>query len=100
MSSKLEEEYFAREEAEKLHKLHVERERSPFKVQAEAFCEHCYDLEPYDLVYDDGGTTWCMSCFHCGDYEHDSDDLKYWEKVEKEEKIKYFKSRLQDLESK
>ena len=61
----------------------------------EPFCEHCMDLEAFDMVFDDDGVTWCRWCFDFKDGVI-SDD---WIKQEKKLKVEYFKKRLQALES-
>lgn len=66
------------------------------RIQESSFCEHCLELEPYDLEFFDGGVTWCESCMDhpvtedAGAMAH----LKAWEK---QEKTKHYNARLRGL---
>ena len=35
------------------------------KIEEEAFCEHCYELEPFTPVIEDGAD-YCLDCFTSG----------------------------------
>ena len=65
-------------------------------ISPEPFCEHCMELEPYDLMFFDGGCSWCESCVDHPMTE-DPDVMAYLKRWEKEEKTKYFNGRLRGL---
>ena len=72
-------------------------------IQHESFCEHCMELEPYSLMFPDGGTTWCEVCAECIEDEalevllQNEKAMKLLEKMAIEEKIKYFQGRIDAL---
>jgi len=75
-----------------------------FEFEAEAFCESCNGLEPYDATYDDDGCDWCLWCVvNVDDAEteelfsiSDNEMYKIMAK-EKELKIVYFEARVASL---
>lgn len=66
------------------------------RIQESSFCEHCMELEPYDLEFFDGNVTWCESCFDHPVTE-DADAMAQLKRWEKEEKTKYLNKRLRGL---
>jgi hypothetical protein len=59
----------------------------------EAFCEHCYELEPYTATIEDGAM-YCIDCaVNSDDVELSEEDLKVIEITETLYKVKYFEKR-------
>lgn len=71
------------------------------QIEEDAFCEHCLELEPYTLCWDDGGCSWCMTCAQCGDFdfEHTAKEVKEWEKKAQEKQLEYYRGKVKQLES-
>lgn len=65
------------------------------KYNEEAFCEHCYELEPYTAVIEIGAD-YCIDCAeHSGDVELSEEDLQLIAIVETLYKAKYYRSRYE-----
>jgi hypothetical protein len=61
-----------------------------------AWCEHCGDLEPFTVMFDDGGTKWCLDCAKydrefCEEFT--AGDIKEAKLVAIDKKIEYFNKR-------
>ena len=71
-----------------------------FYVDEEPFCEHCYDLEPFTLTWEEeDGCTWCMACATCGDFdfEHNKEEIEEWEEKARQAKVAHFEGRVKEL---
>lgn len=72
-----------------------------FVIDRDAFCEHCQELEPFDLTWWDAYTSWCMSCVGCLDpedrEEYNSADQAEWEEQSRQKKIGYYEDKLRAL---
>lgn len=79
----------------------TENEEGTFNINENSWCEHCGDLEPYDLTYTEG-TCWCEHCFKAnpGSWEIEDPTEEEWKELNESEriaKIKYFTNRLVQL---
>ena len=79
--------------------LQFDGEMIEIKCSEECDCEHCGKLEPYNLVFDDGGTTWCEYCMDTNDNLPDDEMLDEAREHSRQCKIKYFEQRLEDLKN-
>jgi len=67
-------------------------ETFPWVIRKHTFCEHCGQLEPYDLVLEEADKlSWCLNCAASEDREPPKEVLE----CEKAAKIKYFEMQLQ-----
>jgi RNase P subunit RPR2 len=101
VTTKNEDEYFAREEAEKLHRLHVEKLRAISKKDAaeqkklhHMKCGHC----GYDLVTVRWRSVDVEKCFRCGSILLEQGELE--KLAGKEEKGQFMSSFLELFRSK
>jgi hypothetical protein len=64
----------------------------PWVLRPHAFCEHCGELEPYDLTLEEvAGLSWCVDCA-ASEGREPPKEVRECEKVAK---IKYFEMELQ-----
>jgi hypothetical protein len=67
------------------------------KIEEEAFCEHCYELEPFSAVVE-LGADYCIDCAKCSDeFIITKEEEKEIQIKETEAKIMHFESRLESL---
>ena len=71
-----------------------------FWISEECDCEHCGNLEPFEITWSDGGTWWCLDC---ATY---NDDYKMTDEFELELKTKmlqlkkeYYETKLKEIEN-
>jgi len=68
----------------------------------EAFCEHCGDLEPYSMTFNDDGVWWCQWCVRTDPEEYGVENVN-WEESQEQEKqhqAKYYESKVKSLSPK
>ncbi len=58
------------------------------------------ELEPFELCWDDGGTTWCMLCVTSGDFNLDMSPatVKRWKKKSYKLQLEHYRKQVKDLE--
>jgi hypothetical protein len=65
------------------------------KIDEDAWCEHCGDLESFDTIWDNDGCFWCLDCAkndHDFKYTEEEIDVALIESMNK--KIDYFQKRI------
>ncbi len=72
-------------------------EEGAISITEDAFCEHCYELEPFTPLISNGGTWYCICCHECSEEDIPEDIMKEITKREKELKTEYYTKKLKEL---
>lgn len=70
-----------------------------WEFNEEPSCEHCGDLEPFTMTFDEDGCPWCRWCVEINGelFGYDESIMNELEEKEIDFKIKHFERRLKSL---
>ena len=68
-------------------------------IEYDSDCEHCRNLEPYSIMWCDGGTWWCLDCARMMDeFNLTEKEIEILKEMSRKKKIEYYKDKIKGLE--
>jgi hypothetical protein len=67
------------------------------KIQEDASCEHCGDLEPFEAMWDNDLCFWCLDCARMDyDFTHSQEEIDVAIIESMNRKIEHFHNRIME----